>query len=404
MSMLRVTPCELSPLMRRKRLAFLCGGLEPGRDGVGDYCRQLAASLAARQIDCCLIALNDRTIRDVTHEEIEASGRTIAILRLPECLSRRRRLDIASGHLADWGPDWISLQFVSYAFNRRGIVLRELWWLPRLLRGVDLDVMMHELWIGHRSSDPLIDKLVGLVQRFLILMLLRRLGATAVHTSNAFFAQLLARDRVPATIMPLFGNIPVLARRDDAWFYETLRRAGAPDVQSARHAWWVFGLFGGIARDWPAPLFLSRLADLARRHGRRVLLASIGNTETHVTASFMRWRDAFPSLDFVQLGPRPAEDISLFLNSVDFGLSSYPLYLVGKSGSIATMLEHGLPVIVTWGWLYPQIPFLSSPLKDMVWPDDADLERRLLQPYLRIWHRAQSDLAAASLIDHLHLA
>ena len=31
----------------------------------------------------------------------------------------------------------------------------------------------------------------------------------------------------------------------------------------------------------------------------------------------------------------------------DFGLASSPWHLVGKSGSVAAMLDHGLPVIVT---------------------------------------------------------
>ena len=38
-----------------------------------------------------------------------------------------------------------------------------------------------------------------------------------------------------------------------------------------------------------------------------------------------------------------------YLQALDFGLTSYPYALIGKSSSVIAMLEHGLPVIVDWG-------------------------------------------------------
>jgi hypothetical protein len=48
----------------------------------------------------------------------------------------------------------------------------------------------------------------------------------------------------------------------------------------------------------------------------------------------------------VKLGPRSLAEISQFLNTVDFGIATSPLGLIGKSGTAAAMLEHDLPVIV----------------------------------------------------------
>ena len=49
---------------------------------------------------------------------------------------------------------------------------------------------------------------------------------------------------------------------------------------------------------------------------------------------------------FARLGERPREEVSVFLQSIDFGLATTPWQLIGKSASTAAMLDHGLPVIV----------------------------------------------------------
>ena len=41
------------------KFAFICGSLEPGRNGVGDYTRRLAGELAAQGHECLLVSLND---------------------------------------------------------------------------------------------------------------------------------------------------------------------------------------------------------------------------------------------------------------------------------------------------------------------------------------------------------
>lgn len=61
--------------------------------------------------------------------------------------------------------------------------------------------------------------------------------------------------------------------------------------------------------------------------------SSIGRTHAHVAQ--------------VRIGEQPAERISQALQVLDFGITASPLALVGKSGTVAAMLEHGLPVIAS---------------------------------------------------------
>jgi hypothetical protein len=48
----------------------------------------------------------------------------------------------------------------------------------------------------------------------------------------------------------------------------------------------------------------------------------------------------------LRLGEQPAGRISELLNSVDFGIATSPLALIGKSATVAAMFDHGLPVVV----------------------------------------------------------
>jgi hypothetical protein len=49
----------------------------------------------------------------------------------------------------------------------------------------------------------------------------------------------------------------------------------------------------------------------------------------------------------VEIGELQEARVSNCLSEMDFGISTTPLSLLGKSGSVAAMWEHGLPVIVT---------------------------------------------------------
>jgi hypothetical protein len=48
----------------------------------------------------------------------------------------------------------------------------------------------------------------------------------------------------------------------------------------------------------------------------------------------------------LRLGEQPAGRISELLTTVDFGIATTPLALVGKSATVAAMFDHGLPVVV----------------------------------------------------------
>lgn len=356
-----------------RRIALVCSGLAEGRNGVGDYCRRLAHTLAGQGLACDLLALNDPAAIETT--ETTADDGATRMARLPAAWTDGQKARAAGAILRRWKPDAVSLHFVCYGFDPRGLAWREAHWLPPLLKGFPLEIMMHELWIGHRPGDPWRDKLIGAVQRLMIRRLLRRLQPNIVHTNNAFFKRLLSGIGVPATVLPLFGNIPV---RDDKapWLVPILSAACGIDIDRERT--WIFGLFGGIWSGWDPTALFDRISAIAERTNRQVIVASIGRAGAHAPDTIDRWRSRHPRLHFALLGPRSEHEVSQFLNSIDFGLTTYPINLLGKSGAASAMFEHGVCVIATWGDIAPDLPPVWPAFADLVWRNDDALERRLL--------------------------
>ena len=103
-------------------ILFLTSCLEPGKDGVGDYTRLLAAECIRRHQACSIMALNDPYVSQPVESTESVDGIPLSTLRLPARLSWEKRVELAVAFRAQRSVDWISLQFVSYGFNRKGIV------------------------------------------------------------------------------------------------------------------------------------------------------------------------------------------------------------------------------------------------------------------------------------------
>jgi len=159
-------------------------------------------------------------------------------------------------------------------------------------------------------------------------MLVTGMACRTVHTSNAVYARLLSRHGIDAKILPLFGSVPVLpnavaAPRDD----NVLR----------------LGLFGSIHPEWSPEELFTRL----QAFGKPIQVCHIGRIGPGESV----WNEVVQRYDaeirFQRFGEQSFENISKFFLSVDFGVATTPLSLIGKSSTVAAMLDHGLPVIVS---------------------------------------------------------
>jgi hypothetical protein len=315
--------------------------MESGRDGVGDYTRLLAQECARQGHTCCIVALNDRHISETVTLQVEPIE-----LRLPATMAWPQRVAVAKSFLDDFKPDWVSLQFVPYGYDDKGLVFGLAKRLGSLRTGRRFEIMFHETWIGELADAPWKHRVVGELQRRLVIGMTRQLKPDVIHTSNSTYACFLQRDGVKASILPLFGNIPVCSRQRVEWLYTEMNDSGIAIAEENRQDYLLAGFFGTLQTDWPAEPLLPTLRDIARERGKRLAILSMGAPGSGQALWERLVKRYAPEIGFHRFGRRSPEEISQYLLSLDYGISTTDRARVGKSGSVAAMLDHGLPVIV----------------------------------------------------------
>jgi glycosyltransferase involved in cell wall biosynthesis len=132
------------------------------------------------------------------------------------------------------------------------------------------------------------------------------------------------------------------------------------------------GLFGSIHPEWNPDEMLAALRQL----GRPIRLSHVGRIGPGESV----WTDLsgrYQEIKFRRLGEQSLENISQFLGSVDFGVATTPLSLIGKSSCTAAMLDHGLPVIVNRNDVHFRgIPEVA-PKSELLIPVDENFLKRL---------------------------
>jgi hypothetical protein len=98
------------------KFAYVVSALEPVRDGVGDYTHALAQELEKQGHKYALLALNDRHVGERVLENSECP-----MLRMPSSAPWLDRMRLAEQLLRDFGPDWVSLQFVCFGWHPKGL-------------------------------------------------------------------------------------------------------------------------------------------------------------------------------------------------------------------------------------------------------------------------------------------
>jgi len=145
---------------------------------------------------------------------------------------------------------------------------------------------------------------------------------------------------------------------------------------------------------------------MAATRNRKIVLFLAGRQPA---GALERWQRLAASnsnrLQWVSLGELEPVAVSRYLQVLDFGISATPWQLAGKSGGVATMLDHGLPVLVPrndFASRLASLPYPSFPdnLIDVVrTPDWRDGQWLIMksQPndsVVLLAHRFLADLSA----------
>ncbi|TDD94678.1 glycosyltransferase family protein [Flavobacterium cellulosilyticum] len=330
------------------KILFLCGSLQPGHDGVGDYTRRLCGELIKNGHQVQILSLCDKHSTTFSIEKQEVDGNEVIAHRISNSTSNNQRSVWAQETLNKIQPDWISLQFVPYSFNPRGLPF----WIPSFLMKLkgnhQWHIMFHELWIGMNLNATFKSKCIGLLQKGLIIKILKGNDKIIINTQTDLYQSKIAKLGYDAQLLPLLSNI---IKNNDSVKIST-------DVKELK-----FCFFGSIHYGAPIEKFIHELKQvlLLSNEKKALKFVFIGNCGIAIE----EWKQVLlaNNINFEITGFVSDEEISILLTSCQYGISTTPYILCQKSGSVAAMFNHQIPVLsVARNWKvkgYYQEPFLN---------------------------------------------
>ena len=315
------------------KILFICGTFELSKSGVADYINCLALDLTKRGFQCACIALHD-SFSSATHTAayLQWQLHDLPVKRFSSRLPWSVRRDFLKAEILALNPDWISFHYVPYAYNLKGLPLGLLRCLDAVKSQAQWQIMVHEIWVD--PSTGLRNRLLSTLQQWIARRLFAILRSHVIHVTNHGYQSMLAGRGIESRILPLFSSIPLSP---------SVSPAASLGVQ------WSFVLFGSINRDWsPEPLL--QQIEIARIHNQieSCRFISVGNIGDHGAVLWDSLATSkYPAFTFSRLGELSANLVSEQLQRSDFGIAVIPSLLLGKSSSVAAMVSHGLPVIIS---------------------------------------------------------
>lgn len=366
------------------KILFLCGSLEPGHDGVGDYTRILAAEMIRAGHDARAISLKDTYVDGELECTQAYENIQLPVLRLPGDLSAGRRSGQARKWINQFNPDWISLQFVIFSFHPKGLPIGLSRFLTKLGKGRRWHIMFHELWVGMPAGASPKHILWGWVQRKIISSMIFKLKPELITTQSRLYHAQLNKLGFNVNYLPLFSNIPVV----DSFAVNDVK-----NINGSKKAISVV-VFGIIHPSALIEKLIDEVISYQEQKQTEITLIIIGRSGQEQGRWVSAWKSA--GLKVKVLGEQSPDIISHVLSNASVGISTSALAMIDKSGTVAAMLKHGLPVLcVATPWTarkinisttHPGIIQLSEGALDIcikgggniVYPDVSDISGSLI--------------------------
>jgi glycosyltransferase involved in cell wall biosynthesis len=311
------------------KVIFICGCLEPGKDGVGDYTRRLAGELVRQGDEVSIVALKDHFVSECEEGLQFQEGVHIPVLRCGKEESVVNLIIKAKEWIEKRDPDWLSLQYGLFSFQDKGLP----WLLGRRLKILGKrrkwQIMFHELWIGVNPKNKLKTFILSRIQKLIIRDLLSVLQPRLIHTNIPLHKIKLEAFHLKVRNLPLFSNI---------------KTALVSEQQEDQRVFRI-GFFSQAALDEPIVQFLGSLNCQAHSLNLQLEVILIGGKEEKMKMIGRRIEDLSGYLGRVKCkGHLPSDELSKALRSCSIGITPVPVEALGKSGSVAAFLGHGVPV------------------------------------------------------------
>lgn len=312
---------------------LVCGSLEPGKDGVGDYSRLLSAELIQLGHDLRIIATNDKAATEVIREEQWQENTAVPVLRIPYGVTNRTRIAILQEEIDNFLPEWVSLQYVPYSFNRYGVPVDFALALRRIRFTGEWHIMFHELWIDQRGIWTPKDTTISYLQRLAVVLLQWVLGPSVKHTHLPAYQTKMLPLGVTTLALPLFANI----------------RPVKTSVTSPPSKVFRLGFFSQMNLKPEIIRFIKELANwLQGTENQELEILLLGGGADKVNLMKKGLLSSIPMATIKPLGFLPSEELSQHISTLNLGITPVRHHAIGKSGTVAAFLSHGVPVAAPW--------------------------------------------------------
>jgi GT2 family glycosyltransferase len=305
--------------------------LSPGRCGVSDYALEWIDRQSEEGTPGKILALCDRFHPGKTmHEQGIRLGADVPV---------SQKLVALKSALAE-APMAVVFHYVPMGYHARALPF----WLLGLIKLLNalscpLVMVLHELWAGG-TDKPLPLRGKGSLQKWFLLHLLRQLPHARLITTSAYTSVLLRRYGMHSDWCPVFSNLGASVQLSG--LPQPIKDACA-DPKMVRVI-----LFGSLPPEGTPAMVASLLKQMVERYKKPVQVWHAGHGyQQDWWQSVQKWLTKDKNdIRFAALGPLPAPALNALMQNAHFGISTYPIELWSKSGSIAAMRANGLPVLI----------------------------------------------------------
>ena len=323
------------------KIIFICGSAEPGKDGVGDYTRRLAAALIQHGYFVSIIALYDKSINSNKVENQYVDDQFVAVLRLCYHMSHKERLERAKDYIDSINPDWLSLQYVPFSFQKKGLAIRLGNDLNKICGARKWHIMLHELWCGMNIKAPLKERILGYLQRKALKIIIQDLKPVSIFTSLLSYQKYLIDININPLVVPIFGNIRVNQNFSDPQYVDFLRDLEIDEIDSSSmHI--KIGFFGTIYQLDGIEELIMNFLKYAEIQNKKLVLLIIGDGRGPDIKTILNSKNII----YVKTGRLSEFLLDNVLKLVDVGIMTSTSDGLDKSGSAIAFLERAIPVVV----------------------------------------------------------
>ena len=312
------------------KIVFICGSIEPGKDGVGDYTRRLAGEIIRKGNHESIIAMNDRHVSVIQQTSQIDNDIEINILRIPAIFNNSSKTKVSKEFIHRHNPEWLSLQYVPFSFHPKGLHFGLAGMLSKIGKGRKWHIMFHEIWVGINIESSFKIKIWGILQKYISIKSIKKLKPLICETNTEFYQYCLKKIGFYSSFSSIPSNIN--------------SRKIIKQSTNVNNSKVVFLLFGGIHFGAPVADFLDYITSAHNiTKGKKIEFIFLGSSGIYLS----EWTFALgiKKIEYKVYGFCSEGEISNLLSACDFGVSTTPYILSCKSGSLATYLQFEIPVL-----------------------------------------------------------